>query len=207
MCALFMFVYLNVSLLKSRSCEYLSSFGVANSVTVFRVVLIPSIAVFLFHDMVLVGMILYILGASLDIVDGATARLLKQESMLGVMLDPVGDIATTSVAFFFLWRVKLVPTWLFTLLVLRYAQFFIGLALMALLKATPKLKATLAGKAAAVVQGVVISIFLLDYSFPSIDVPHFVVSFEYYVLAFTFVWVIISQSVIGYRALKLRATH
>lgn len=204
--ALIGFSYMNISLLKTRKGGLLRSFGAANYVTVFRILLIPSISVLLFNGILLSGTLLYVLGAFLDIVDGAVARRLKQESMLGVILDPVGDIATTFIAFLFLWNEELVPDWLFVLLIVRYAQFFFGLAALALLKSTPGLRATLAGKVAAVVQGLAISTFLFDYSLSSINLSNGVVIFEYYVLAFVFLWVIISQSVIGYRALKSKQT-
>jgi len=139
----------------------------------------------------------------MDILDGLAARHMDCESLFGTMMDPVGDILTTSLVFYYLWWMEMVPSWLFVLLIFRYVQFFSGLTILKFLKVRLKLKATLAGKVSAVVHGVVITLFLLDEGvFDGSLLNDSVVKFQYYLLAFSIIWVIISQSVIGYRMLR-----
>jgi phosphatidylglycerophosphate synthase len=134
-------------------------------------------------------------------VDGNLARRLHQGSLMGTMLDPVGDIMLTLALFLFLFLRGTVPFWLFALLVARYLQFFIGLALLALLDSVPHLKATIAGKVVGVVQAVGILILLTDTLF---KLPLFFEGLRIYVfvvLGVAFSSVIASQTVIGWRAL------
>ena len=164
----------------------------------------PPILVLLFRGMVLWGAILYCIAACTDIVDGYIARRLGQETALGLALDPVGDIVLTAALFAFLWYRDIVPTWLFVLLAVRYAQFFIGLAAIAVLGLVPKLSATPAGKVVGVVQAVGIVILLANMLVPGRMPFAAIRSYIFGVLGIAFGSVIVSQTVIGWRAVKAR---
>ena len=117
------------------------------------------------------------------------------------MLDPVGDIMLTLALFLFLFLQGTVPLWLFALLVVRYVQFFVGLASLAMLDAVPRLKATTAGKVVAVIQAIGILTLLAGTLFRlPLPVEMFRI-YVYLVLGIAFSYVIASQTVIGLRAL------
>ncbi|OQX85327.1 MAG: hypothetical protein B6D63_02505 [Candidatus Latescibacteria bacterium 4484_7] len=201
-CAVFLFKC--SSLLMDTDGEPLQRLNAANIITLARILLVPSISLFLFNGFPFVGAALYALGASLDIVDGLVARRFDRVTKMGVMLDPLGDILTTFVVFFYFWSRSLVPDWLFAILLIRYAEFFAGLAILAGFGAIPRLKATIAGKVAAVVQGPLILFLIILPALPEGAVSTKVISSSYYVLGFAFVSVIISQSIIGIKALYLK---
>ena len=200
--AFFSFLFCNVSSLKNRSGEVLLNFGTANIITALRIFLIPSLGILLFNEYVLIAAILYIVCASMDILDGFLARRSDCESLFGTMIDPVGDILTTSLVFFYLWRINIVPSWLFGLLVFRYIYFFAGLAILKFLHVRLRLKATIAGKVSAIIHGIAITIFLVGRGVYARALPDIIFEIQYYLLAFSIIWVIISQSVIGYRMLR-----
>lgn len=54
-----------------------------------------------------------------DYFDGKLARVLKQESKLGAMLDPAIDRLYIAASLYVLWSREIFPTWLVSLLVAR----------------------------------------------------------------------------------------
>ena len=123
---------------------------------------------------------------------------------MGTMLDPVGDIMLTLALFLFLFVEGAAPLWLFVLLIVRYLQFFVGLAVLALLDAVPKLEATPAGKIVGVVQAIGILILLADTLFESLEPLEGFGIYVFIALGVAFSSVIVSQTVIGLRALRQR---
>jgi phosphatidylglycerophosphate synthase len=110
-------------------------------------------------------------------------------------------MATTAV-FTWLFISGRVSSWLFALLVARYVQFFAGLAILSLTGRMPKLHATIAGKAAGVVQGAIIMFLLLR---AALGDPPQLTSYDHIlfpVLGAAFLSVIVSQTAIGLRAVK-----
>ena len=82
----------------------------------------------------------------------------------------------------------------------RYVQFFAGLAILSLTHRLPKLHATLAGKAAGVVQGAIIMFLLLR---AALGDPPRLSSYDFIlfpVLGAAFLSVIVSQTAIGLKA-------
>ena len=201
MIAFFAFTFINLPLLRDRRGNLPERLQTANKLTAIRIFLVPVVFILLMRGRVTFGVILYLLAVFTDIVDGRLARRMYQGSLMGTMLDPVGDIMLTLALFLFLFLQGTVPPWLFALLVVRYLQFFIGLALLALFDAVPRLKATIAGKVVGVVQAIGIMILLADTLF---RLPVFLEGFRIYVLVVlgaAFSSVIASQTVIGWRAL------
>lgn len=201
------FVLCNLKLVRTPRGEPKESIQLANMITSVRIFLVPPIVVLLVEGQLLSGMVLYIIAACTDIVDGVAARRLNQETSLGVVLDPVGDIISTAAVFGFLWHEGIVPTWLFVVLVVRYVQFFAGHAVLKMTGMMPALRATAAGKVVGVVQATGIVILLASIVFPG-ALP-FATIHQYLlpVLGIAFCSVIASQTVIGWRAVKAQAAR
>jgi cardiolipin synthase len=198
------FVRCNLTLLRDLNGEPVDRLELANTLTAVRIFLVPPVLVFLFKDRAPWGLILYIVAAGTDVADGIVARRYDQETALGVILDPVGDVISTAAVFTFLWATGIVPTWLYAVLVIRYTQFFMGMAVLALFGIPLKLNATAAGKVVGVVQAVGIVILLASTVFPR-WLPYDTIR-EYLlpVLGIAFCSVIASQTVIGLRAVYAR---
>jgi cardiolipin synthase len=195
------FTFINLPLLRDGEGRIPEQLQAANKLTAVRIFLVPVVFILLMRGRTTIGIILYLVAISTDVVDGYLARRLHQRSLMGTMLDPVGDILLTLALFLFLYMQGTVPVWLFILLVVRYLQFFVGLALLALIDATPRLKATIAGKVVGVVQAIGILILLTDTLFRLPVAVEWVSIYVYIVLGAAFSSVIVSQTVIGWRAL------
>ncbi len=201
------FVRFNCALLRDPDGRQVESLQFANSLTAIRIFLVPPMLVLLFGGELLWGMIIYVIAACTDATDGIAARRLRQETVLGLVLDPVGDIVSTAAVFVFLWYREVVPTWLLVILVIRYAQFLIGLAVLALFGLAPKLSATPAGKVVGVVQAIGIVILLASTMFPG-RMPFTAIRGSLLlVLGTAFCSVIVSQMAIGWRAVKARGVR
>lgn len=198
------FVRGNLILLRRPGGEAVRRFQLANALTAIRFFLVPSILVLLYGGERWWGLSVYIAAACTDIADGAVARRFDQETELGIILDPVGDIVSTAAVFTYLWHEGIVPSWLFILLVIRYAQFFAGLGVLSVLEIAPKLRATTAGKVVGVVQAIGIVILLTSTVFPG-GLPYGTIrAWLPPVLGAAFCSVIVSQTVIGLRAVRAR---
>jgi len=195
------FTFVNLPFLRDGDGRLPEKLQAANKFTAIRIFLVPVVFILLLRGRATLGVILYMVAIFTDVVDGHLARRLHQGSLMGTMLDPVGDNMLTLALFLFLFLQGTVPFWLFALLVVRYLQFFIGFALLALLDAVPRLRATIAGKVVGAVQAIGILVLLADTLF---RLP---VSFEglriyvFVVLGAAFSFVMASQTVIGWRAL------
>ena len=159
------FTFMNLPLLRDGDGNLPEGLQTANKLTAVRIFLVPVVFILLIRGWSSLGVILYLIAVLTDVVDGYLARKLRQGSLMGVMLDPVGDIMLTLALFLFLYLEGMVPLWLFVLLVLRYLQFFIGLAVLAMIDAVPRLKATHAGKVVGVVQALGILTLLVGTLF------------------------------------------
>lgn len=195
------FIFMNLPLLRDGDGNLPERLQTANKLTAVRIFLVPVVLILLTRGHSSLGIALYLIAVLTDVIDGYLARKLQQGSLLGVMLDPIGDIMLTLALFLFLFLEGAVPVWLLVLLVVRYLQFFSGLAVLTLLDAVPRLEATIAGKIVGVVQALGI-VALLTGTLFELPAPVEVFGiYVYVVLGAAFSSVIASQTVIGLRAL------
>jgi phosphatidylglycerophosphate synthase len=196
------FSFRNLHLFRRPDGTAVCAFEAANILTAVRIFLVPPVVVLLDMEYLLHGAILWLVAELTDVADGFVARRFAQETEFGLRIDPVGDIMATIAVFTWLFLQGRVPSWLFALLVARYVQFFAGLAVLSLAGRLPKLHATLAGKAAGVVQGAVIMFLLLRVALGD---PGWTESYDrilFPVLGAAFLSVIVSQTVIGMKAVR-----
>ena len=198
-----LFTIRRIDLVNGPGGAFASSFGAPNALTVLRLLLVPPTLVLLFGGYLLAGSILYVVATLTDVADGAIARRSGRVTRYGLLVDPGGDIVSTFGVFAFLFARDVVPLWLFLLLLLRYTQFFAGLLLLRCLGAMPRLEATLAGKAAGIVQAVGIVLFLAGMAFPVLPVDRLSPALVP-LIGVAFGAVIVSQTLIGLRALRRR---
>lgn len=91
----------------------------ANKVTLLRIVLLPVLVVFLMQDRTLynwLAVMIYLLAAATDWLDGYIARTTNEVTTLGKLLDPVADKLLFTSALLPLVRRGVVPDWMAILL-------------------------------------------------------------------------------------------
>jgi CDP-diacylglycerol--glycerol-3-phosphate 3-phosphatidyltransferase len=135
--------------------------NVPNSLTVVRIGLAPLLVVVLlteFPDKEIWGLVIFLLAALTDALDGIIARRTNRITVTGAMLDPIADKLLTSAAFISLVELGLAPAWMVTVIVGR--EFAItGLRLIALEHRVP-ISANRWGKAKTTSQIVAISLLI-----------------------------------------------
>lgn len=97
-----------------------------NVITVFRIALVPPIALLLLRDDYRLALILVFVAGVSDGVDGWLARAFNWRSRLGAVLDPLADKLLLVVTFSCLGWKGLLPLWLVGMVVLRDLYLVIG---------------------------------------------------------------------------------
>lgn len=200
------FVLSHLSLVRGPGGELKDSVHPANIITAVRIFVVAPVLLLLFAHQWLWGLILYGAGAATDILDGLIARRYDEVTVLGVVLDPVGDILITAVVYGFFWFAGDLPLWVFVILMVRYGQFFAGLVVLRALGAEPELRATAAGKIVGVVQAAGIVILCARRIWQGYVPLAEATVYCYPAVGVAFTSVIISQTVIGWKALRNRGT-
>ncbi|MBK8231505.1 MAG: CDP-alcohol phosphatidyltransferase family protein [Candidatus Eisenbacteria bacterium] len=90
--AVFSLVLLNPSFLEDLSGHPLERLGAANHLTLSRIVLLPLLLYLILREHYWAGLAGYVLLGVTDVLDGWIARHNREESKLGFVLDPFGDI-------------------------------------------------------------------------------------------------------------------
>jgi phosphatidylglycerophosphate synthase len=103
--------------------------------------------------------------------------------------------------FLFLWLSGDIPLWLFIILAFRYTQFFAGLFLLAVMDSVPRLHATAAGKVVGIVQAIGIILLMAGRVVGSHWPTGIYRILIYIALGAAFSSVIVSQTVIGVKAI------
>ena len=91
-----------------------------NSLTVFRILLVPLLVVVLltrFDFSEFVGLGIFLLAALTDLFDGVIARRTKTVTQAGALLDPIADKLLVSAAFISLVELGLAPAWMVVVII------------------------------------------------------------------------------------------
>ena len=94
--------------------------NVPNSLTLFRIFLVPLLVVVLLtrvENFELWGVCILLGAALTDWLDGYLARKRQQVTTLGVLLDPIADKLLISAAFITLVELKLAPAWMVVIII------------------------------------------------------------------------------------------
>jgi len=144
-----------------RLGEKTRMWNVPNSLTLLRIVMAPLLVVVLlteFPDKEIWGLVIFLIAALTDALDGIIARRTNRITVTGAMLDPIADKLLISAAFISLVELGLAPAWMVTLIVGR--EFAVtGLRLIALERNVP-ISANIWGKAKTTTQIIAISLLI-----------------------------------------------
>lgn len=101
-----------------------------NAITIARIIMVPAFVVAFINSRLDVALFIFILAGMSDAMDGFLARVLKQRSKLGAMLDPVADKLLLVTAYMCLGLGGLVSSWLAVLVISRDVMLIGGMALL-----------------------------------------------------------------------------
>lgn len=97
-------------------------FSVPNIISYFRILVAPFFLFFFISDnntLILISILLFILGAFSDYLDGWYARRFNQSSKWGVFIDPLADKVLNSTAFLAFVFMDIIPFWMVLVVILR----------------------------------------------------------------------------------------
>lgn len=67
------------------------SLNIPNLLTIFRLVLVPVVAILIYFDITITALIIYLIACATDLLDGYIARKYNMITEEGVLLDPLAD--------------------------------------------------------------------------------------------------------------------
>jgi cardiolipin synthase len=138
--------------------------GLANWLTVVRIVLIPVFVTLLVYRRVTAALVIFCLASLTDTLDGYIARTRGRRTRLGAFLDPMADKLLLTASFVTLTYLKVLPFWITAVVLSRDLLLFLGAALIHLAGGQVHPSPTFLGKVTTVLQmGTVLSVILSRY--------------------------------------------
>ena len=129
----------------------------ANQITILRLVFVPVFAILVVERNYRWALVILAAAAISDVVDGTVARILHQESALGMALDPIADKILMTTAYLVLAFREALPWWLTILVLSRDVAIVLIALLIILVVGYRPFRPSILGKISTVVQ--VITIF------------------------------------------------
>ena len=142
------------------------------SLTLLRIFFVPLVVVLLLtsgRNMDLWAVVVFLLAATTDLLDGYLARKRGQVTSLGILLDPIADKLLTSAAFISLVYLHLISAWMAVIIIGR--EFAVS-GLRAIASAEGfSLEVSELGKTKMVFQVVAITVIALERRLPLLRLP------------------------------------
>ena len=142
------------------------------SLTLLRIFFVPLVVVLLLtsgRNMDLWAVVVFLIAATTDLLDGYLARKRGQVTSLGILLDPIADKLLTSAAFISLVYLHLISAWMAVIIIGR--EFAVS-GLRAIASAEGfSLEVSELGKTKMVFQVVAITVIILERRLPLLRLP------------------------------------
>jgi CDP-diacylglycerol--glycerol-3-phosphate 3-phosphatidyltransferase len=149
--------------------------SLANKISIFRILLVPGIvgSLLYYHPsrdaLRFVALGLFLVGMASDAVDGLIARLGKQQTELGALLDPIADkslilgtlIGCSAIQGLPEWM--RVPAWFNLLVISRDVLLIVGTAVLVVVRGRWQIRPSFLGKCTTLAQMLVIPTVLLGW--------------------------------------------
>jgi cardiolipin synthase len=123
-----------------------------NILTILRILCVPVFINLLIYEQFNYALLLFLIAAATDGLDGLIARLSNQRSRLGMYLDPLADKVLLTSAFVTLSALHHAPIWLTTIVVSRDLILALGTLLLHVLSVQINITPTWLGKVTTVAQ-------------------------------------------------------
>ncbi|WP_457644139.1 CDP-diacylglycerol--glycerol-3-phosphate 3-phosphatidyltransferase [Persephonella sp.] len=138
--------------------------GLANQITLFRILLVPVFIIFIGYNEPLYALITFFIAGITDALDGFIARKFNQITTLGKILDPIADKTLLISSFFFIYNSDMsvkFPFWYVVLVISRDIYILVGSAIIYFLKGSLEVKPSIFGKATTFFQILSVIVILL----------------------------------------------
>jgi cardiolipin synthase len=139
--------------------------GLANWLTLLRIMLIPVIVSLLVYRRPWAALLVFCAAAVTDLLDGYVARTRGIQSRLGAFLDPTADKLLLTACFMTLTYLKAIPFWITAVVITRDVMQVVGVLLIQMVGARIEPRPTWAGKMATFFQILTVLSGLLTLAF------------------------------------------
>lgn len=149
----------------------MSVVNIPNIITFIRIIIIPAFVTALVYKRYDYALLLFIIAAVSDALDGLMARVTKQKTKLGAFLDPLADKSLLVTSFILFSVYDWIPLWLTITVISRDVIVVLGWILLYLSAHITKIEPSLIGKAAIASQLILIAYTLLSINVNYIQPP------------------------------------
>ena len=166
------------------------NFNVPNTLTMFRIFIIPIIMVMLTHEGFWINLftgILFLIASLTDIVDGYIARKYNLITNLGKILDPLADKLLVLTALIMLIPLDRVPAWMVAVIVLRETGVT-SLRAVAAADGTV-IAASFLGKYKNMFQVIATLFLIVHHNYQVITINDFPISFNFHAAGILVMWI------------------
>jgi len=170
-----------------------------NILTLARILLLPFFAATLLYGEYKIALLVFVSASVTDFLDGLIARIRKQETYFGKILDPVADKLFLITSFVLMSVSGLMPKWLTIVVISKDVIVLTGSMILYLVTHSLKIEPTFFGKLASACQFVLIGLVLLLLNFREAVQVHLSV--------FIFVAVVTAVSAVHYIYKGLKIAH
>ena len=145
----------------------------ANRLTILRIILVPIFITAVLYHRLDIAFLIFVLATVTDALDGYIARMRKEKTRFGAMMDPIADKMLIGSAFISFSLVAGLPAYLKMpvyvpmIVISRDVIILMGAAIVYLLTGSIKVKPTIVGKMTTVFQMVTIIVVLLRFVYSS----------------------------------------
>jgi cardiolipin synthase len=151
-----------------------------NILTLLRILLLPVFAAALIYGNSSYALIIFLAASVTDILDGQIARMKKQITVFGSILDPVADKFFMLTAFIIMAVYGWIPKWLTIIVISRDLIIVTGWLILSFVTHDPKVEPNIFGKISSALQFFLIGLVLLSInmgeSFSVPDILMFIVA-------------------------------
>jgi len=139
-----------------------------NLITAIRILLAPVFVIYLINSQFLAALIVFLICAVSDGLDGALARVFNQKSKLGAYMDPLADKLVLVAAFVALSIIGILPPWLAVTVIARDMMILLGILVLFLNRLDVIIKPSFVSKVTTWAQFVTVLIVLSESYLPAI---------------------------------------
>jgi len=146
--------------------------NIPNTLTMARIVIIPVLITTIIYNQYLYALCLFVIAALTDLFDGLFARLANQKTALGTFLDPLADKFLLLSSFVVFAMNGWIPKWFAVVVISRDLIVIIGCFLLYMITNTLKVEPVLLGKAAIMVQFIILAYILFKINIMTLPPVH-----------------------------------
>jgi cardiolipin synthase len=142
--------------------------NIPNLLTLLRILLVPVMVILLIQGLFFKALIVFVLAALSDALDGFLARVLHQQTVLGSYLDPIADKALLASSFITLSVLHVIPGWLTVLVISRDFIILLGILVLSIMSVSVQIRPVFISKITTALQLITVLMALTARCLPGV---------------------------------------